>query len=63
MAACKLTAKELDFVSDLLTYEESAYKKARMYSRTLTDVSLAEAASRIADSHKRKFETLLKQLG
>ena len=63
MAACKLTAKEVDFISDLLTYEESVCKKARIYSRTLTDVGLAEAASRIADNHTRRFEALLKLLG
>lgn len=63
MAACKLTAKEVDFVSDLLTYEESACKKARIYSRTLTDIGLAQAAAGIADNHKRRFEALLKLLG
>lgn len=63
MAACKLTAKEVDLVSDLLTYEENACKKARIYSRTLTDMGLAEAASRIADNHARRFEALLGLLG
>ena len=36
MANNKLTAKEVTLISDLLKYEESACKKARLYSRTLT---------------------------
>ena len=32
MANNKLTAKEVTLISDLLKYEESACKKARLYS-------------------------------
>ena len=38
----KLTAKEVDFISDLLTLEESVCKKARIYSKTLTDRTVAD---------------------
>ena len=55
MANNKLTAKEVTLISDLLKYEESACKKARLYSRTLTDPV-------IADHHEKRFEALLNLL-
>lgn len=54
-----LTTKEATLVSDLLTMEESACKKARLYSRTLTDSVLAEAFGKIADNHEKRFNALL----
>lgn len=54
----KLTVKEASLISDLLTYEEQACKKARLYSKTLTDKSLAETFSHIADNHQRRFNAL-----
>ncbi len=53
-----LTTKEATFVSDLLTMEESACKKARLYSRILTDKQLAEEFSKIADHHEKRFNAL-----
>ncbi len=57
-----LTTKELTLVSDLLIYEEQACKKARLYSRTLTDKELAGFFNKIADNHERRFNTLLSML-
>ena len=57
-----LTTKEATLISDLLTMEESACKKARLYSRTLTDTELAEAFNKIADNHQRRFNALLELL-
>lgn len=57
-----LTTKEATLISDLLTMEESACKKARLYSRTLTDVKLASAMGRVADNHERRFNALLSLL-
>lgn len=54
-----LTAKDLDVLSHLLTGEEMACKKARMYANTLTDTALAEEMERIADSHRKRFTALL----
>jgi len=54
-----LTTKEVTLTADLLTYEELACKKARVFSRTLTDVNLAKAFSQIADNHERRFNALL----
>lgn len=57
-----LTEKEVTFVSDLLTSEGRACKKARIYARTLTDKNLAESMSKIADSHQKRYSALLELL-
>lgn len=53
-----LTTKEATLMGELLKDEESACKKARLYSRTLTDVTLAKAFKEIADNHQRRFNQL-----
>jgi hypothetical protein len=60
--ANNLTAKEVDFLSDLLTYEESACKKAKMYAKTITDTAIADTFTRLATNHQKRFEMLLQQL-
>ena len=55
----KLTAKEVDFISDLLTLEESVYKKARIYSKTLTDRTVAEQMKTVADNSAKRYAELL----
>ncbi len=57
-----LTTKEATLISDLLTMEESACKKARLYARILTNQKLAEQIGRIADNHERRFNALLELL-
>ena len=57
-----LTTKEATLISDLLTMEESACKKARLYSKILTDQSLASAMTRVADNHEKRFKALLELL-
>lgn len=57
-----LTAKEAVLVADLLVYEESACKKVRLYSRTLTDPSLAETFEKIANNHEKRFNALFDML-
>ena len=57
-----LTQKEVTFISDLLTHEGRACKKARLYSRTLTDKALAETMGKIADNHEKRFNALLELL-
>ena len=54
----KLTVKEASLVSDLLTYEEQACKKARLYARTLTDKDLAAKFNKLADNHEKRFNAL-----
>lgn len=57
-----LTTKELVLITDLISYEQLALKKARLYARTLTDKDLVEKISSIADNHERRFKTLLASL-
>ncbi len=59
----KLTAKELDCISDLLTLEESVCKKARMYSKTAANQTLASEMATVAESHEKHFNALLGLLG
>ncbi len=58
-----LTAKDLDVLVHVLTGEEMACKKARMYSNTLTDVALAQEMERIAFQHEQRFNALYSMLG
>ena len=57
-----LTTKEATLLHDLLLYEESACKKARLYSRTITDKKLAAALGRLADQHEKRFNKLFELL-
>lgn len=57
-----LTTKEATLISDLLTMEEWACKKARLYARTLTDMALAEEFNQIANRHEKRFYALLELL-
>jgi hypothetical protein len=59
----EITSKELNFISDALTFEGLICKKARMYSHTLTDVDLAECMEKIADEHEKRYATLLGVIG
>lgn len=59
----QLTSKELTMITDALTFEGLICKKARAYSRSLTDVDLADVMSRIADEHERRYNELLAVIG
>ena len=58
-----LTAKDLDVLSQVLTAEEMACKKARVYANTLTDAALAQEMERIACAHAERFTALFSILG
>ena len=58
-----LTAKDIDVLSQILTGEEIACKKARVYANTLTDAALAEEMERIACAHAQRFTALYTLLG
>ncbi len=58
-----LTAKDLDVLVQVLTGEEMACKKARMYSNTLTDPALAAEMGEIANQHEQRFQALLAIIG
>lgn len=57
-----LTTKECTLISDLLSLEENACKKARLYARVLTDPKLSAKMNAIADSHEKRFKSLLEML-
>lgn len=57
-----LTTKEATLISDLLTMEEMACKKARLYSRILTNQKLTGELEKIADNHQRRFNALFELL-
>ena len=59
----QITAKELNMISDALTYEGLICKKARMYSNTLTDSDLAGCMAGIADEHEARYDCLLRLIG
>ncbi|MBD5583478.1 MAG: spore coat protein [Clostridia bacterium] len=59
----ELTAKELELISDALTAEGLICKKARAYSKTLTDVELSGCMAKIADEHEQRYNALLKLIG
>ncbi len=54
----ELTAKDLDVLVQVLTGEEMACKKARLFSNTLTDAALAQEMGRIAMQHEERFNAL-----
>ncbi|MBQ9081815.1 MAG: hypothetical protein IJY26_04195 [Clostridia bacterium] len=55
----QLTAKDLEVISHLMTGEQMACKKARVYANTLTDIDLSAKMSAIADQHECRFNNLL----
>lgn len=59
----EITTKELELISDVLTYEGLICKKARAYSKTLTDVDLAQTMTQIADEHEQRYNGLLSLIG
>lgn len=59
MAKNMLTKKETTLISDLLTMEALTCKKARLFSRTLTNEKLTERLNAIADGHEARFLSLL----
>lgn len=58
-----LTAKDLDVLTHVLTGEEMACKKARVYANTLTDAALAQEMQEIALQHEQRFNALYALLG
>ncbi len=58
-----LTAKDLDVLAQILTGEEMACKKAKIYANTLTDTALAQEMGQIAAAHAQRFSALFTLLG
>lgn len=58
-----LTKRESEALGQLLSGEELACKKARIYANTLTDVALAGEMARIGEGHYERFCALLALIG
>lgn len=59
----QITSKELNMINDALTFEGLICKKARAYSKSLTDTDLADCMAKIADEHQRRYNELLAVIG
>ena len=59
----QITAKELQLITDALTAEGLICKKARAYSKTLTDTELSQCMANIADEHEQRYNALLSVIG
>ena len=59
----EITSKELGLITDALTAEGLLCKKARAYSKTVTDVDLASTLQKIADEHEQRYNALLSLIG
>lgn len=57
-----LSSKDLEVLSSVLSTESMACKKARMYSKTLTDQTLAECMESVANRHEERFNAILQIL-
>ena len=55
----QLTANYLDVLTHLLEGEQIDCKKAKIYSKTLTDTTLASQMGELAEAHEKRFNTLL----
>ena len=58
-----LTGKDVEVLTHLLTGEEMACKKARIYANTLMDTALAEEMENISRMHAERFSALYAMLG
>lgn len=57
-----LTEKELNFIQELITFEDNAYKKAECYAQNCTEGELCELFGQIAKCHKSRKEKLIARL-
>ena len=57
-----LTTKEVMLLGDLLSVEEAAARKARLYSNAITDPELSNRFSEIAKEHEGRFCSLFSLL-
>ena len=57
-----LTTKEVTLLADLLTYEENACKKARIYAKSMMNKDCANKMQEIAQNHQKRFNELLRLL-
>ena len=54
----KLASKNLEVLSELMLFEELAYKKCDVYSKQFKDASLQTQCADLAKNHKARFTAL-----
>ena len=54
--------KDLEVLSAVLACESLACKKAKIYSKTLLNQTLAESMEKIATHHEQRFKEILKMI-
>jgi|AGTN01.3.fsa_nt_gi hypothetical protein len=54
----KLSQKDLGLISDLLTYEQWAINKSRMYAGILTEPALKTLCKTLEANHSKNFTSL-----
>lgn len=59
----EITSKELQLIKDALCAEGLICKKARAYSKTVTDIDLAAVFTEIANLHEGRYGSLLALIG
>lgn len=57
-----MTEKELNFIQELIAFEDNAYKKADCYAKSCTEGELCELFGQIALCHKSRKEKLIARL-
>lgn len=62
MAGKKITAKNLEILSELMLIEELACKKCETYAPILGDGELSEQCRTLAGAHRERFEKLYNYL-
>ena len=60
--APQLDSKNLSILEDQLKQEALCYAKCNQYAQTLTQADSKNLANRIAQTHKRHFDSLLNYL-
>lgn len=53
-----LSQKDLGAISDLLTYEQLAATKCKMYGKSLTDPELQSICKTLEENHTKNFNEL-----
>ncbi|WP_135547457.1 hypothetical protein [Paenibacillus cymbidii] len=57
-----LTAKELDYIKDYLSWELLAMKKCNDAANACTDMQIQSKLKQTGEKHKQHYETLLSHL-
>ncbi|MDR3292830.1 MAG: hypothetical protein LBT20_01855 [Clostridiales bacterium] len=54
-----ITGKELAALSDLLNYEQCAYKNCAAIGQNITDKKVKQMVKTVGESHRKRFDDLM----